>query len=68
MANNKEFYRLRIGIDHPGNSKEVSNYVLKNPFADQRIGMDVATDNAMQVLTDIVRGEWQLAMHNLHSK
>ena len=29
LGNNKNFYRLRIGIGHPGNAKLVSNYVLK---------------------------------------
>jgi len=63
-----EFNRLRIGIDHPGNSRDVSNYVLKSPLADQRIGMDIAAGNAMQVLPDLLQGEWQKAMHSLHSK
>jgi aminoacyl-tRNA hydrolase len=28
LGNRKDFYRLRIGIGHPGSAKQVSNYVL----------------------------------------
>jgi PTH1 family peptidyl-tRNA hydrolase len=63
-----DFNRLRIGIDHPGNSREVSDFVLTKPSKEQRIGMDVAIDNALQVIPDVIKGEWQQAMHNLHSK
>ena len=62
------FNRLRLGIDHPGNSRDVANYVLKAPLSEQRIGMQVAIDNSLDVLPDVVCGEWQKAMHVLHSK
>ena len=62
-----DFVRLRIGIDHPGNSRDVSNYVLNKPMSDQRIAMDVAMDNAIHVLPEVIRGELQQAMHKLHS-
>jgi len=62
------FNRLRLGIDHPGNSRDVSNYVLKNPLAEQRIAMELAIDNAIKVMPEIVAGDWQKAMHALHSK
>ena len=29
LGNNKDFARLRIGIGHPGNAKQVADYVLK---------------------------------------
>jgi PTH1 family peptidyl-tRNA hydrolase len=36
MANNKDFYRLRIGIDHPGHRDKVTGHVLgKAPKAEQ---------------------------------
>ena len=31
MGNNKNFTRLRVGIDHPGKSKDVTKYVLSMP-------------------------------------
>jgi PTH1 family peptidyl-tRNA hydrolase len=64
----KEFQRLRIGIDHPGNSRDVVDYVLKKPTTDQRIEMGRAMDNALAVLPDIIMGETQKAMNALHSK
>lgn len=29
LGNNNQFYRLRLGIGHPGDSRQVSDYVLK---------------------------------------
>lgn len=64
----KEFLRLRIGIDHPGNSREVSNYVLgKAAPEDQRL-IDIAIDDALRELPNILAGEWQKAMNHLHSR
>ena len=31
LGNNKNFIRLRVGIDHPGKSKDVTKYVLSKP-------------------------------------
>ncbi len=31
LSNNKNFTRLRVGIDHPGKSKDVTKYVLSKP-------------------------------------
>jgi len=38
MANNKEFYRLRIGIGHPGHRDKVTGHVLgKAPSSEQNL-------------------------------
>ncbi|MFT4610283.1 MAG: PTH1 family peptidyl-tRNA hydrolase [Cellvibrionaceae bacterium] len=68
LANNKGFSRLRIGIDHPGNVKLVSNYVLrKAPLAEQQL-IEESIHNSLRALPDAVAGEWNKAMKDLHTQ
>jgi PTH1 family peptidyl-tRNA hydrolase len=63
-----EFLRLRIGIGHPGNSRDVTNYVLKPPGGDERRLIDAGIDTALDVLPQIIAGEQDKAMQVLHTK
>jgi len=64
----KEFLRLRVGIGHPGNAKQVASYVLKKPSTDEQISMERALDAAEGEIAGIVKGEYQQVMNRLHSK
>lgn len=68
MGNNKEFARLRIGIDHPGNAKLVSNYVLKRAKANEFQQIEDSIDNALRVLPKVIEGDWNQAMKTLHTQ
>ena len=63
----KDFWRLRLGIGHPGDKNKVSAYVLNKPSKDDRISIDRAIDNALSVTDIIAAGEMQKAMNTLHS-
>jgi len=63
----KNFQRLRIGIGHPGNAKQVSNYVLKKASVDDQIEIDHAIDRIIKVLPQIIAGDSQKAMNELHT-
>lgn len=63
---NKDFMRLRIGIGHPGHSSQVSNYVLSKPHPDDQISIEHTIDSALKITTDLVNGELQKAMQQLH--
>jgi PTH1 family peptidyl-tRNA hydrolase len=67
LGGNKDFYRLRIGVGHPGHKSLVANYVLSNPSrADaDRIMSDI--DDAIRVIPKVVLGEWEEAMRLLHT-
>jgi PTH1 family peptidyl-tRNA hydrolase len=67
MGNNKDFYRLRLGIGHPGNAKEVANYVLHKGRPEERISLERAIDCALDNTPLAVSGEWAKAMNQLHS-
>lgn len=63
----KDFYRLRIGIDHPGERSEVINYVLKAPSKSGREHIDAALSNAECILPILLKDGCEKAMHKLHS-
>ena len=64
----KDFLRCRIGIDHPGNSKQVADYVLSKPSATDRENMMAGIDNSLRVLPDVLSGNLEKAMNWLHSQ
>lgn len=65
---NKDFIRCRLGIDHPGHSSLVSNYVLSKPSLADRKNIELAIDNSLRVLPDVLSDELDKAMHSLHSQ
>jgi peptidyl-tRNA hydrolase, PTH1 family len=63
----RDFWRLRIGIGHPGEKSHVIGYVLGRPSrADAEAILDVL-DDAERALSDLVEGRFQLAMNRLHA-
>jgi PTH1 family peptidyl-tRNA hydrolase len=67
LGNNKEFARLRIGIGHPGNAKQVADYVLKKASPNDQQLIINSIDDALRALPLAVAGEWEKAMLKLHS-
>lgn len=63
----KDFVRLRMGIGHPGVSRDVTNYVLGKPTADERTELEQAIDAALNQLPQLIDGELQKVMNHLHS-
>ena len=63
----KDFWRLRIGIGHPGDRAEVSNYVLNNPLREERELIDEAMNKAQHVAPLVIEGKIEAAMLKLHS-
>lgn len=61
------FYRLRLGIGHPGSAREVTNYVLSRAPRSEQDALDSAIDRALENLPLAVSGEWEKAMHALHT-
>jgi PTH1 family peptidyl-tRNA hydrolase len=61
------FWRLRLGIGHPGNKNEVANFVLKPPRREEQELIDDAMNKARIVLPKILAGETGAAMSLLHT-
>lgn len=62
----KEFYRLRIGIDHPGHRDQVTDYVLSRPSRDEQKRMEEAIELAIGQMEDLLAGNYQQLMNRLH--
>ena len=63
----KDFWRLRIGIGHPGERNDVSNFVLNPPRKEERILIEEAMRRAQEVAALVVEGKMEAAMLKLHS-
>jgi PTH1 family peptidyl-tRNA hydrolase len=66
------FWRLRLGIGHPRDSqapeREVVDYVLKPPSAEDRLAIDEAIDRALDAWRDVAAGDMERAMTLLHTR
>ncbi len=67
LANNKNFYRLRIGIGHPGQAKDVAGFVLTKAPVSERSKSQAAIDESLFHLPEAISGNWAQAMNKLHS-
>ena len=65
--NTNEFYRLRLGIGHPGSKNEVVDFVLHPPGKTDLALIEQAIKEAMDVIEPLVIGEIEQAMKQLHS-
>lgn len=63
-----EFWRLRLGIGHPGDRNEVVNFVLKAPLKDEQTAINQCIDDSLQVIPQLLNGDFEGAMLKLHTK
>jgi PTH1 family peptidyl-tRNA hydrolase len=61
-----QYWRLRLGIGHPGNRAEVLHWVLKKPVLDHRIAIDQAIDRALKALPQFLSGDMEQATRLVH--
>ena len=64
----KEFFRLRIGIGHPGDRNQVVNYVLKPPSKIDLENILDANQRSLNIIPTLLDGEFEKAMQQLHTK
>lgn len=63
----QDFWRLKIGIGHPGDKHLVVDYVLKNPSSKERSLIDESIEESSQLFNEIASGQFEKAMLNLHT-
>ncbi len=61
------FHRLRFGIGHPGHKDRVTSWVLGRPGAQDEQAILGGIGAALDVLPLAVAGEFEKAMHRLHT-
>ena len=64
----QDYWRLRIGIGHPGDRNEVIDYVLKPPRKEERSEIDAALDRALLAWPTLARGDFAAATQKINSK
>lgn len=62
-----DYWRLRLGIGHPGDRSAVSDYVLGKPSVEDRAEIDEAIGRSIEILPLCLAGDMQGAMQKLHS-
>ncbi|MCE5388216.1 MAG: aminoacyl-tRNA hydrolase [Acidithiobacillus sp.] len=63
----RDYWRLRLGIGHPGRKEEVVGYVLARHTSSEQAAMAQAMENSQKVLDDFLQGRVEAAMQTLHS-
>ncbi|EMR8943180.1 aminoacyl-tRNA hydrolase [Yersinia enterocolitica] len=67
LGNNPNFYRLRIGIGHPGDKSKVTGFVLGKPPASEQTLIDDAIDESIRCTEVLLKEDITNAMNRLHS-
>jgi PTH1 family peptidyl-tRNA hydrolase len=62
-----DYWRLRIGIGHPGDKAEVANWVLKKPAPDQREALLSSIDRAVRAVPDLLADRMDKATAQIHT-
>jgi PTH1 family peptidyl-tRNA hydrolase len=62
-----QYWRLRLGVGHPGNKAEVINWVLKKPSPDHRIAIEQTIDRALKALPQFLAGDMDQATRLVHT-
>ena len=65
---NQNFWRLRLGVGHPGRKEDVIDYVLKRPSKQEHTDIVNAIDKALVPIDDMINGNMESAMKKLHTK
>ncbi len=64
----KDFYRLRLGIGHPGDKSKVVSWVLNRASTEDEISIARALDKSIAILPDLLDAKLEKAMKDLHTK
>ena len=62
-----DYWRLRLGIGHPGDKSEVANWVLKKPSLDHRIALEQCIDRSLKALPALLNGDMTQATMLIHT-
>jgi len=63
-----DFWRLRLGIGHPGVKSEVAAYVLRKPPAAEREAIEKNIDDSLPTLDALLAGEMGQAQLKIHAR
>ncbi len=64
----RDFWRIRLGIGHPGDAKKVVSFVLKRAPSSEYSLLERSVDDVIREMSDIASGKVDKAMQVLHTK
>jgi PTH1 family peptidyl-tRNA hydrolase len=67
IGGKRGFFRLRIGVGHPGHKSMVANYVLSDPSRSEAAIIMSNIEDAIRIIPKTTEGSWEEAMRFLHS-
>ncbi|QJC57400.1 Peptidyl-tRNA hydrolase [Polaromonas vacuolata] len=62
-----DYWRLRLGVGHPGVKSEVINWVLKKPMQEHRSAIDECIDRSLKAVPALLAGEMEKATMMIHT-
>ncbi|MFT4267186.1 MAG: aminoacyl-tRNA hydrolase [Xenophilus sp.] len=62
-----DYWRLRLGIGHPGVKAEVIHWVLRKPLREQREAIDDAIVRSLHAVPALLAGQMDKAMQQIHT-
>lgn len=68
MLGTPDYWRLRLGIGHPGVKAEVVNYVLRKPAPDQREAIERSIDKTLEAVDLMIAGHMDKALAMVHAQ
>jgi len=68
MLGTADYWRLRLGIGHPGIKSEVVNYVLKKPSPDDRTAIEGAIERSLGASELMLSGRMDDAVQRIHAQ
>jgi peptidyl-tRNA hydrolase, PTH1 family len=67
-AQGDKFWRLRIGVGHPGAKSEVVDFVLTHAGKDEQRAIDETILAGADAIAEVLRDGAQIAMNRLHAR
>ncbi len=62
-----DYWRLRLGVGHPGVKAEVINWVLKKPSQEDRVAIEDSIARALKTVPELLKGEMEKATMLIHT-
>ncbi|QID18881.1 aminoacyl-tRNA hydrolase [Nitrogeniibacter mangrovi] len=63
-----DYWRLRLGIGHPGDRNAVVGFVLKRPGREEQALIEAAIERALEAWPDIERGAYDAATQKINAR
>lgn len=63
-----DYWRLRLGIGHPGVREQVLHWVLKKPSPEHRLAIDEGLARSLDALPQLLAGDMEQAMLRIHTR